>query len=69
MVHGDDNGLVLPPRVAPIQVRIIPIKQNEEIVLNKVLEIKELLEKADIRVDIDFTDKSNGYKFHSSPGR
>lgn len=66
MVHGDDNGLVLPPRVAPIQVRIIPIKQNEEIVLNKVLEIKEQLEKLDIRVDIDFTDKSNGYKFNES---
>ena len=41
MSHSDDNGLVLPPKVAPIQVRIIPIRQNEKGVLDKAYEIKE----------------------------
>jgi len=63
MVHGDDNGLVLPPRVAPIQVRIIPIKQENLVVIEKVEEIKNELIKRGIRVDIDLTDKSPGYKF------
>jgi prolyl-tRNA synthetase len=48
MVHGDDNGLVLPPFVAPIQVVIIPIQQNKEGILDKANEIKERLEKAGI---------------------
>ena len=69
MVHGDDNGLVLPPRVAPIQVRIIPIRQNEDGVIDKCLEVKEELEKLDIRVDIDLTDKSPGYKFSEAEMR
>lgn len=63
MVHGDDNGLVLPPKVAPIQVRIIPIRQNVEGVIEKAEEIKEELIKKGLRVDIDLTDKSPGYKF------
>jgi prolyl-tRNA synthetase len=69
MVHGDDNGLVLPPRVAPIQVRIIPIRQNAEGVLDKAYEIKEQLEKKGIRVDIDITDKSPGFKFSEAEVR
>ena len=69
MVHGDDNGLVLPPRVAPIQVRIIPIRQKEDGVLNKAYEIKKQLETKGIRVDIDDTDKSPGYKFSESEMR
>ena len=69
MVHGDDNGLVLPPKVAPIQVRIIPIRQNEKGVLEKANEIKHLLEQRNIRVDIDCSDKSPGYKFSESEMR
>ena len=69
MVHGDDNGLVLPPRVAPIQVRIIPIRQNIEGVLDKANEIKEQLIKQGIRVDIDDSDKSPGYKFSEAEMR
>ena len=69
MVHGDDNGLVLPPKVAPIQVRIIPIKQNIEEVIEKATEIKNELEKKGLRVDIDITDKSPGYKFAESEMR
>ena len=69
MVHGDDNGLVLPPRVAPIQVRIIPIRQNVDDVLNKAYELKSLLEKNDIRVDIDDSDKSPGYKYSEAEVR
>ena len=69
MVHGDDNGLVLPPRVAPIQVRIIPIKQDVDGVLDKALEIKKMLEKRNIRVDIDDSDKSPGWKFSESEMR
>lgn len=63
MVHGDDNGLVLPPKVAPIQVRIIPIKQDSEGVMDKVIEIKDELIKKGLRVDIDDSLKSPGYKF------
>lgn len=63
MVHGDDSGLVLPPRIAPTQVMIIPIRQNAEGVLDKANEIKELLLTAGIRTKIDDTDKSPGWKF------
>ncbi len=61
MVHGDDNGLVLPPNVAPVQVMIIPIQQKKEGVLEKAEELKKML--ADFRVKIDDSDKSPGYKF------
>ena len=63
MVHGDDNGLVLPPYVAPIQVVIIPIKMNEPGVLEKTREIKAKLEEAGIRVKLDDSDKTPGWKF------
>lgn len=62
MVHGDDNGLVLPPAIAPIQVIIVPIMQKKEGVLDKANEIKEALSKF-ARVDIDDSDKSPGWKF------
>ncbi len=62
MVHGDDSGLVLPPRIAPTQVMIIPIMQNKEGVLEKAGEIKERLSK-DFRVKLDSTDKTPGFKF------
>jgi prolyl-tRNA synthetase len=68
MVHGDDKGLVLPPKVAPIQVVIVPIYKSDEakeIVLPKVNEIREQLESKKIRVHVD--DRSEltpGYKFN-----
>ncbi len=61
MVHGDDSGLVLPPKVAPVQVCIIPIQQKKEGVLAKADEIKEVLKG--FRVKVDDTDKSPGWKF------
>lgn len=63
MVHGDDNGLVLPPRVAPTQVMIIPIQQQKEGVLDKAYEIQEQLTKSGLRVKVDASDKSPGWKF------
>ena len=63
MVHGDDSGLVLPPRVAPVQVDIIPIMQNEPGVLDKAFEVKENLVKAGMRVKVDDADKNPGWKF------
>lgn len=62
MVHGDDNGLVLPPRIAPTQVMIIPIMQNKEGVLEKANELKNRL-SADFRVKLDDSDKTPGFKF------
>jgi len=68
MAHGDDKGLVLPPKVAPIQVVIVPIYRNDEgkdKVLPKVNEIKENLESKDIRVHVDDrSELSPGYKFN-----
>ncbi len=61
MVHGDDSGLVLPPKVAPTQVMIIPIQQRKEGVLEKAMELKE--ELREFRVKIDDSDKSPGWKF------
>ncbi len=62
MVHGDDSGLVLPPRIAPTQVMVIPIAQHKEGVLEKAEEIrKELAQK--FRVKMDASDKGPGFKF------
>jgi prolyl-tRNA synthetase len=63
MTHGDDNGLVLPPAVAPIQVVIIPIQQQKEGVLEKANEVYEALKAAGIRVKLDDSDNSPGWKF------
>ena len=63
MVHGDNSGLVLPPRIAPVQVDIIPIQQHKEGVLEKAQELKSVLDAAGLRVKIDDTDKSPGFKF------
>lgn len=62
MVHGDNSGLVLPPRVAPVQVMIIPIMQKKEGVLEKAEELREIL-STNIRVKVDDSDKSPGWKF------
>ncbi len=61
MVHGDNSGLVLPPKVAPIQVMIIPIQQKKEGVLDKAYELKKRL--SGFRVKVDDSDKSPGWKF------
>lgn len=62
MVHGDNEGLVLPPRVAPTQVCIVPIQQKKEGVLSKAYEIRDILGR-NFRVKVDDTDKSPGWKF------
>ncbi len=62
MVHGDDNGLVLPPRVAPTQVVVVPIQQKKPGVLEAADAIAASLEK-DVRIRVDKTDKSPGFKF------
>ncbi len=62
MVHGDDAGLKLPPRIAPVQAVIIPIAQHKEGVLEKADELqKRLADK--FRVKMDGSDKSPGWKF------
>ncbi|WBW99144.1 proline--tRNA ligase [Oceanirhabdus sp. W0125-5] len=62
MVHGDDSGLVLPPKIAPTQIRIIPIAQHKEGVLEKADDLKRQLSQ-NVRVDLDDSDKSPGWKF------
>ena len=63
MVHGDDSGLVLPPRIAPTQARIIPIAQHKEGVLDAAMNLLNQLKVSGIRVDMDDTDKTPGFKF------
>ncbi len=63
MTHGDDSGLVLPPAVAPIQAVIIPIAQHKEGVLDRCRALKEELLAAGIRVKLDDSDASAGWKF------
>lgn len=62
MVHGDDSGLVLPPKIAPIQVIVIPVSQHVEGVVDKAAEIKNALSKI-ARVKMDTSDKMPGWKF------
>lgn len=64
MAHGDTRGLVLPPVVAPTQVVIVPIAAKKEGVMTKCNEVKTLLEKEGIRVILDDTDNSPGWKFN-----
>lgn len=63
MVHGDDSGLKLPPLVAPVQVMIIPVRQQQEGVLEKAAELKARLAEKGIRVRVDDSEKSPGWKF------
>lgn len=63
MVHGDDRGLKLPPRLAPIQVRVLPIRVNDESNVKVANELMDRLKASGIRVDIDLTDKTPGYRF------
>ena len=62
MTHGDDEGLILPPQIAPIQVVIVPIASHKPGVVEKATEIKEQLAKT-LKVKIDLSDNSPGWKF------
>jgi len=62
MTHGDNNGLVLPPRIAPTQVIVVPVAMHKEGVLEKATEIYDTLKAAGIRADIDTSDNSLGWK-------
>ena len=62
MTHGDDNGLILPPKVAPIQVAIIPVAQHKEGVLEKAAQIRDQLAEK-WRVKLDDSDNSTGWKY------
>jgi len=63
MTHGDDSGLVLPPSVAPIQAVIIPVQQHKEGVLEVAGKIYDTLKAAGIRVKLDDSEQSPGWKF------
>ena len=63
MTHGDNNGLVLPPAVAPIQAVIIPVAQHKAGVLEKARELEARLKAANIRVKLDDSDNSPGWKY------
>ncbi len=63
MTHGDDSGLVLPPSVAPIQVVIIPVQQHKEGVFSAASALAQRLKAAGIRVKLDDSDNSPGWKF------
>ena len=62
MVHGDDSGLVLPPRIAPVQAMVIPIQQYKDGVMDAAKSVCERLEKV-CRAKLDDSDKSPGWKF------
>ncbi len=62
MTHGDDNGLVLPPAVAPTQLVIVPIASHKEGVVEKAEELEARLKKI-CRIKLDNTDRSPGWKF------
>ena len=63
MTHGDNNGLVLPPKIAPIQVVVLPIAQHKEGVIEKAQELVTRLKTAGLRVKGDFSENSPGWKF------
>ena len=63
MTHGDNNGLVLPPAIAPIQVAVIPVAQHKPGVLDAAAAIRDRLTAAGLRVKMDDSDQSPGWKF------
>ena len=69
MVHGDNEGLKLPPHIAPVQVMICPVMQKKEGVLNKAYELEKELKAAGFRVKTDARDRNPGYKFADSEMR
>ena len=64
MAHGDERGLVLPPKVAPIEVVIIPVAAHKGGVMEKVKEIEAALLGAGVRVKVDDREASPGWKFN-----
>ena len=67
LTHGDDKGLRLPPKIAPIQVVVIPIfksEEQQEIVKNYIQDVVAPLKKQNIRVYEDWTDNTPGFKFN-----
>ena len=62
MTHGDNNGLVLPPRIAPVQVIVVPVAQHKEGVIEKATALYEAVKAAGFRVRIDTSDNSLGWK-------
>lgn len=64
MAHGDQRGLVLPPKVAPIQTVVIPVAAHKAGVIEKAAEIAEVLKSCGIRVELDVRDQSPGWKFN-----
>ena len=63
MTHGDNNGLVLPPQIAPIQIAVIPIAFHKPGVLEKAREVAYRLRAAGYRVKLDESEQSPGWKF------
>ncbi|MBQ7565429.1 MAG: proline--tRNA ligase [Lachnospiraceae bacterium] len=63
MVHGDNSGLKLPPRIAPCQVAVIPIQQKKEGVLEAAAGIRDALKESGLQAKLDDADKSPGWKF------
>lgn len=66
MVHGDEGGLILPPKVAPVQVVIVPIwrKEEEEATVRAYVERVQAALGSDVRVRVDYSEKSPGWKFN-----
>ncbi len=64
MSHGDQRGLVLPPKVAPVQVIIVPVAAHKGGVIEKAKEIESMLVKMGIRAETDTRDMSPGWKFN-----
>ena len=62
MTHGDNNGLVLPPKIAPTQVIVLPVAMHKEGVLDAASKVKERLIAAGLRVKMDDSDNSMGWK-------
>ena len=69
MVHGDDSGLKLPPHIAPVQVNIIPVAAHKEGVLEAANNLENRLIAAGVRVKLDDSEKSPGFKFAESEMR
>ena len=63
MTHGDNEGLVLPPRIAPTQLVVIPVAAHKEGVKEKATELYEQVKAAGIRAKIDLSDNTPGWKF------
>ena len=63
MTHGDNNGLVLPPRIAPTQVMVIPIASHKPGVMDKAGELLTRLKNSGVRAKCDSSDQSPGWKF------